>query len=84
MPSTAFCRRADLSGAFRIFEASFGVVPADAARPVEEGMRAVGVDVNLDPRPDEMGSHRAFGDLQFQRAVGDAIVVHDLTFLLHA
>jgi len=47
-------------------------------------MRAVGVDVNLDPRPDEMGPHRAFRDLQFQCPVGDAIVVHDLTFLLHA
>jgi hypothetical protein len=31
-----------------------------------------------------MGPHRAFGDLQFQRSVGHAIVVHDLTLLLHA
>jgi hypothetical protein len=31
-----------------------------------------------------MGPHRAFRDLQFQRPVGDAIVVHDLPLLLHA
>ena len=52
--------------------------------PWEEGAGAVGVDVHLDPRPDEMGAHRTGGDLQFERAVGHAIVVHDLAFLLHA
>jgi hypothetical protein len=31
-----------------------------------------------------MGAHRAFGDLQLERPVGHAIVVHDLTLLLHA
>jgi hypothetical protein len=45
---------------------------------------AIGVDVDLDPRLDEVRPHRAFGDLQFQRPVGDAIVVHDLTLLLRA
>ena len=47
MPSTAFGRRADLSGAFCIFDRSLVVVAADAARPMEEGVRAVGVDVIL-------------------------------------
>ncbi len=51
---------------------------------MEEGVRAVGVEVDLDPRLDEMGPHRAFVDLQFQPSVGDAIVVHDLPLLLHA
>ena len=67
-----------------VLERSVRVVAADAARSVEEGVRAVGIDVDLDPRLHEMGPHRAFGDLQFQRAVGDAIVVADLTLLLDA
>ena len=40
--------------------------------------------MDLDPRLDEMGPHRAFGDLQFQRPVGDAIVMSDLPLLLDA
>src|ERR1700748_2388946 len=51
---------------------------------MKEGVGAVGVDVDLDPRLDEMGPHRAFGDLQLQRPVGDAIVMADLTLLLDA
>jgi hypothetical protein len=31
-----------------------------------------------------MGAHRAFGDLQLERAVGDAIVLADLALLLDA
>ena len=80
-------RRADLSGALGwggVLEPSFVVVAADAAGPVEEGVRAVGVDVDLDPRPDEMRAHRAFRDLQLERPVGDAIVVSDLALLLNA
>ena len=84
MPSTGVRRRADLSGVFRISDHSVLVIAADAAGSVEESVGSVGIDVDLDPRLDEMGAHRAFGDLQFQRAVGDAIVVHDLTLLLHA
>jgi hypothetical protein len=84
MPSTGFGRRADLSGAFCICDRSLLVVAANAARPVEDGVGAVGVKVDLDPRLDEMRPHRAFGDLQFQRAVGDAIVVADLPLFLDA
>jgi hypothetical protein len=73
-----------LSGVFRISDRSVLVISADAAGSMEEGVGAVGVDVDLDPRLDEVGPHRAFGDLQFQRPVGHAIVVHDLTLLLHA
>ena len=40
--------------------------------------------MHLDPRLDEMRPHRAFGDLKFERAVGDAIVVADLPLLLDA
>ena len=83
-PSTGNRRRADLSGVFRISDGSVLVVAADASGSVEEGVRAVGVDVDLDPRLDEVGPHRAFGDLQFQRPVGDAIVVSDLPLLLDA
>ncbi len=52
----------------------------------EEGVRAVGidVDVDLDPRAHEMGPHRAFGDLQLERPIGHAIVGADLPLLLHA
>src|SRR5208337_2015350 len=77
-------RRADLSGVFRIPDRSLPVVPADAARPVEEGMGSVGIDVDLDPRLDEVRTQRAFGDLQFERAVGHAIVVAHLALLLDA
>ena len=67
-----------------VLEPAFLVAVADASWSVEDGVRAVGIDVDLDPRLDEVGAHRAFGDLQLERAVGDAIVVHDLTLLLHA
>ena len=40
--------------------------------------------MNLDPRLDEVRTHQAFGDLQFQRPVGDAIVLADLPLLLNA
>ena len=82
MPSTGFRRRADLSGVFRISDRSVLVISADAAGSVEEGVGAVGVEVDLDPRLDEVGPHRAFGDLQFQRPVGHAIVLADLPLLL--
>ena len=77
-------RRADLSGVFRICDRSVLVVAADAAGPVEDGVGAVGVDVDLDPRPDEMRPHRALRDLELERAVGDAIVMADLPLLLDA
>ena len=64
MPSTGSRRRADLSGVFRISDRSVLVVASDAARPVEDGVRAVGIDVDLDPRLDEMGPHRALRDLE--------------------
>ena len=67
-----------------VLEPSVLVVAADAARPVKEGVRAVGIDMHLDPRLDEMGAHRALRNLQFQRPVGDAIVVADLPLLLNA
>jgi hypothetical protein len=56
----------------------------DASWPVKEGVRAVGIDVRLDPRLDEVLARWAFGDLQFQRPVGDAIVLADLALLLDA
>jgi hypothetical protein len=77
-PPSGFKRR------FRIFDRSVLVISADAAGSVEEGVRAVGIDVNLDPRLDEMGPHRTFRDLQLERAVGDAIVMADLPLLLDA
>ena len=88
MPSTALRRRADLSGALNIsgvLEPPVLVVAADASWPVEEGVRAVGIDVNLDPRLDEMRPHRAPRICsRVQRPVGDAIVVADLALLLNA
>ena len=82
--STGARRRAVLGGVFRISETSIGVVAADAAGSVKVGVGAVGIDMDLDPRLDEMGPHQAFGDLQFQRPVGDAIVMSDLPLLLDA
>ena len=67
-----------------VLEPAFVVIAADAAGPVEEGVRAVGIDMHLDPRAHEMRAHRALGDLQFQGPVGDAIVVADLALLLDA
>ena len=77
-------RRADLGGAKGFDELSFLVVAADASRAVEESVRAVAVDVDPDPRLDEMGAHRRFRDLELERPVGDAVVVADLPLLLHA
>src|SRR5690242_1949426 len=77
-------RRADLSGVFRISDRSVLVIAADASGSVEDGVGAVGIDVDLDPRLDEVRPHRAFGDLQFQRPVGHAIVMSDLSLLLNA
>jgi hypothetical protein len=59
-----------------VLEPAFLVAVADASWSVEDGVRAVGIDVDLDPR--------LFRDLQFQRPVGDAIVVADLPLLLNA
>jgi hypothetical protein len=80
-------RRADLSGAFfivAVLDRSVLVVASDAPRPVEDGVGAVGIDVDLDPRLDEMRAHWAFGDLELERPVGDAIVLADLALLLDA
>ena len=80
-------RRADLSGAFfivAVLERSVLVVASDAPRPVEDGVGAVGIDVDLDPRLDEMRAHWAFWDLELERPVGDAIVLADLALLLDA
>src|ERR1700722_14664327 len=52
--------------------------------PVKEGVRAVRVDMDLDPRLDEMRANQAFRDLQLERPVGDAIVIADLPLLLDA
>ena len=79
--------RADLSGAFfivAVLDRSVLVVASDAPRPVEDGVGAVGIDVDLDPRLDEMRAHWAFGDLELERPVGDAIVLADLALLLDA
>ena len=85
MPSTGFRRRADLSGVFRISDRSVLVVAADASGPVKDGVGAVGVDVDLDPRLDEMGPHRPPDRSPgVERAVGDAIVMADLPLLLDA
>jgi hypothetical protein len=51
---------------------------------MKDGVGAVGVEVDLDPRLDEMRPQRAWWDLQFQRPVGHAIVVLDLALLLNA
>src|SRR5271166_1718103 len=84
MPSTGLRRRADLSGVFRISDHSVLVVAADASGSVKDGVGAVGVDVDLDARLDEVRAHRAFRDLQLERPGGDAIVVADLPLLLLA
>src|ERR1700685_1214956 len=84
MPSTGSRRRADLSGVFGISDRSVLVVAADAAGPVEDGVGAVSVDVDLDPRLYEMGAHRAGRDVELERAGGDAIVMADLPLFLDA
>jgi hypothetical protein len=80
-------RRAELSGALDwdgVLEPAFLVVAADASWSVKDGVGTVGIDVDLDPRPDEMGTHRALRDLQLQGPVGDAIVVANLPLLFDA
>ena len=67
-----------------VLERSVLVVAADASGSVEEGVGAVGIDMDLDPRLDEMRAHRAFRDLQLERPVGDAIVVADLPLVFDA
>ena len=51
---------------------------------MKEGVRSVGVNVDFHPRLDEMRPHRAFRDLELERAIGDAIVMADLALLLDA
>jgi len=51
---------------------------------MKDGVGAVGIEVDLHPRLDEMRAHRGFRDLELERPVGDAIVVSDLPLLLHA
>ncbi len=52
---------------------------------MKDGVRAVGIDVHLDPRVHEMGPHRPPDRSPgVQRAVGDAIVLADLPLLLDA
>ena len=67
-----------------VLEPSFVVVAADAAGPVKDGVRAVGIEMGPDPRLDEMRAHRAFRDLELPRAVGDAVVMADPALLLNA
>ena len=85
--STGARRRADLSGVLGVMgrlEGSVLVVAADASGALKDGVGAVGINVDLDPRLDEMGVQRAFRDLQLQRPVGEAIVVADLALLFDA
>ena len=51
---------------------------------MEDGVRAIGIGSHLHPGFDEVRPQRAFRDLQLQTVVGNAIVVADLTLLLHA
>ena len=51
---------------------------------MKDGVRAVGVNMDFHSRLDEVRAQRAFGDLQFERPVGDAIVVSDLALLFNA
>jgi hypothetical protein len=67
-----------------VLEPAFLVVAADASWSVKDGVGTVGIDVDLDPRPDEMGTHRALRDLHLQGPVGDAIVVANLPLLFDA
>jgi hypothetical protein len=51
---------------------------------VEDGVGAVGADMDLYARLDEVRAHRALRDLQLERAIGDAVVIADLPLLLDA
>jgi hypothetical protein len=84
MPSPGLGCRADLGGARGFNEPSLLVVAADASWSVKDGVGAVGIDMDPDPRLDEVRPHRALRDLQFERPVGDAIVMADLPLLLDA
>ncbi len=55
-------------------------ISAPSAVPVQHDAKcgAVGVNMDLDSRLDEVRAHRAFGDLQLQRAIRHAIVMADL------
>ena len=64
-------RRADLRGAKGLSEPSFLVVAADASGPVEDGVGAVGIEMDLDPRLDEVRPHRTFPDLEAADQIGN-------------
>ena len=62
-------RRAEFSGALDwdgVLDPAFLVVAADASWSVKDGVGTAGIDVDLDPRPDEMGTHRAPGSCSFK------------------
>src|SRR5665213_3827373 len=60
------------------------IVATETTRAVEDGVGAVVVLPNLDPRLDKVRAQRTCRDLQFQTVERHAIVVADLTLLLHA
>jgi hypothetical protein len=60
------------------------IVATETTRAVEDGVGAVVVLTNLDPRLDKVRAQRTCRNLQFQQVERDAIVVADLTLLLHA
>jgi hypothetical protein len=60
---------------------------ADAARPVKDGVRAVGINVDLDPRLDEVRAQGLSGICSFSVRSDrsrTAIAGADLALLLHA
>jgi hypothetical protein len=57
---------------------------ADASRSMEVGVRAVGVDMDLNQRFDECGRSGLSGICSFSVRYEDAIVVHDLALFLQA
>jgi hypothetical protein len=64
--------------------AAVGAVAGEAARPVEDRQRAVGVVVDPHPHLDEVRPQRARRDLQAQAPVAHAVVVADDALLVHA
>jgi hypothetical protein len=56
---------------FRIFDRSVLIVAADTTPPAEDGVGAVGIEMDLDPRLDEVRPHRTFPDLEAADQIGN-------------
>src|SRR5882757_2819082 len=86
MPPDQNCRCGSVSRGLDIDaeRLSVGAVSADAARPVEDADRGVGIAADLDRRPDKMPAQWGGLELELETLEANRVVAIDDAFLLLA